>query len=163
MLRVITFALWQAWSTSMVVFLHLQGKRTENYSSIFWQNPLLSPLLWFFRGLHCETQYSNTGLLAVGSAWPLSPAARRIQEQHEKFLYQSPSSGEEIISCFSSGLDNLIDQVKTWHHPCLTSSSHRGGVILLFFQQRSPSHKGQLKNLSSKGKAQFLSQTSQSK
>lgn len=128
-LRVITFALWQAWNTSMVLFLHLQGKRTENYSSIFWQNHL-SAMLWFF--IVKLTYYSNTNLVVFISAWPLSPAASRTQEWCEKFHYQHPPAGEEIISCFSSGLDSLIDQVKAWHHhPCLTSSPYQGGVILV--------------------------------
>lgn len=78
------------------------------------------------------TNYSNTALVVLSTAWPLSPAASRIQEWCEKTLYQNPPTGEEIISFFSSGLDSLTDQVKTWHHhSCLTSSPYQGGVILV--------------------------------
>lgn len=77
-----------------------------------------------------STVYSNSNLLVLSSPWALSPAGRNIQDWCEKFLYQTPQTGEEIISCFSSGcLDSLKDQMKTWHHhPCLASSPYQGGV-----------------------------------
>lgn len=52
--RVIMFALWQAWNTSIVLFPHLWGKRTENSSSIFWQKHLLSTVLEFLKDLHSK-------------------------------------------------------------------------------------------------------------
>lgn len=153
----------------MVLFLHLWGKRTENYSSIFWQNHLLSTMLCFFKDLCCEIhlllQHQSVSpqlCLATFTSW------RQVKD-HPRLMWEVSSPNPT-----NWGGDNLL--LFIWFRqsyrpsdmtpppmPDTLTTPGRSNFWFLFFQQRWSSHKGQLKNLNSKGKAQFHSQISQSK